>query len=127
MDYPHSTRAKKFFLVLMVGAGSGSAGSGVEVAAMPAARGVGGGSGSDSDADMDDAGNGFSDEEGAAGLRVEGRRRRGGGRRSKGGHKGVGKSRDWVLKKKAQMRARGYTNIPVDSKYTARRRKKIVV
>jgi hypothetical protein len=31
-----------------------------------------------------------------------------------------------VLKKKAQMRAKGYTAIPVDTKYTARKRKHIV-
>lgn len=44
-----------------------------------------------------------------------------GGKGPKGG--ALNKTRGWVLKKKAQMRAKGYTAIPADSKYTARRRK----
>ncbi len=31
--------------------------------------------------------------------------------------------RDWVVKKKKQMRSRGYTNIKQDTKYTGRKRK----
>ncbi len=35
-----------------------------------------------------------------------------------------GKGKSWILKKKEQMRAKGYTNIPPDSsKYTGRKRK----
>lgn len=36
------------------------------------------------------------------------------------------KTKGWILKKKAQMRKKGYTSIPVDTKYTGRKRKKIV-
>jgi hypothetical protein len=32
-------------------------------------------------------------------------------------------SRDWIVRKKAQQRARGYTNIKPDSRYTGRKRK----
>ena len=34
-----------------------------------------------------------------------------------------GATRDWIVKKKAQQRSRGYTNIKPDSKYTGRKRK----
>lgn len=33
------------------------------------------------------------------------------------------KGKDWVQKKKSQMRKKGYTNVPSDSKYTGRKRK----
>lgn len=36
------------------------------------------------------------------------------------------KTKSWILKKKSQMRQKGYTSIPVDTKYTGRRRKKVV-
>jgi hypothetical protein len=36
------------------------------------------------------------------------------------------KTKGWILKKKAQMRQKGYTSIPVDTKYTGRKRKKII-
>jgi 18S rRNA (guanine1575-N7)-methyltransferase len=36
------------------------------------------------------------------------------------------KTKDWIVKKKAQMRQKGYTSIPVDTKYTGRKRKKLV-
>lgn len=38
----------------------------------------------------------------------------------------MAKGKAWVLKKKAQMRGRGYENVPVDTKYTARKRKRFV-
>jgi 18S rRNA (guanine1575-N7)-methyltransferase len=34
-----------------------------------------------------------------------------------------GKGKSWVFRKKEQMRSRGYDNIPVDTKYTGRKRK----
>lgn len=34
------------------------------------------------------------------------------------------KTKSWILKKKSQMRKKGYTSIPVDTKYTGRKRKK---
>lgn len=68
----------------------------------------------------------MSEEEdvGMGEVRVEGRQRN---KRHRA--KGAGKSdaqlktKGWVLKKKAQMRKKGYKSIPVDSKYTGRKRK----
>lgn len=55
-------------------------------------------------------------------MQVAGRERAGKRRRTDGG-KGSGvKGRDWVLKKKGQMRARGYDIAP-DTKYTGRKRR----
>jgi hypothetical protein len=36
------------------------------------------------------------------------------------------KTKSWILKKKNQMRQKGYTSIPVDTKYTGRKRKKVI-
>lgn len=33
------------------------------------------------------------------------------------------KGKSWIFKKKEQMRRQGYSNIPVDTKYTGRKRK----
>ena len=52
---------------------------------------------------------------------TEGGVRKGG----QGGKRGGGKGRGWVLAKKAQMRKKGYDVAP-DSKYTARKRKRLV-
>jgi hypothetical protein len=58
-------------------------------------------------------------------VRNEGRQRKRHGKPKGGGKSGAQlKSKSWVLKKKAQMRGKGYTAIPVDTKYTARKRKK---
>ncbi|GAB4820640.1 hypothetical protein N2152v2_007686 [Parachlorella kessleri] len=100
VDFPHSTRAKKFFLVLMVGGG-----------AMPQARGMNGEEESDSE------GGGGSD--GGGTVKVAGRRTN---KRRKTGKGEVGR-RDWVVKKKQQQRNRGYTTIKQDTKYTGRKRK----
>lgn len=102
VDYPNSTRAKKYFLVLMVG---GSA-------AVPAAKGTGDAM---ETSDLEDE----VEEGGSQGVRVVARKRH------KGPHgKGQeGKGRSWILKKKQQMRGKGYTNIPADTKYTGRKRK----
>lgn len=41
---------------------------------------------------------------------------------------GVSKgSKQWVLKKKTQMRARGHEGVPRDTKYTARKRKRLAL
>lgn len=105
VDYPHSTRAKKYFLVLMVGPSS----------YVPQARGADGGEpgGSEDDEDM-------------AEVRVEGRQRRG-KKKQQAKPRGSGaqlRTKSWLLKKKAQMRAKGYAAIPVDTKYTGRKRSK---
>lgn len=47
---------------------------------------------------------------------MEGRRKGKRKRDDKESHK------EWVVRKKDQMRRRGYENIPTDSKYTARKR-----
>lgn len=108
VDFPNSTRAKKHFLVLMVGGGG----------SLPAAKD---GMGSDDEDDGDDEGNG---------VRVQGRNNN--KRRNKKGnfqhalsarHPDAKGGKSWVLKKKQQMREKGYGNVPADSKYTGRKRK----
>lgn len=105
VDYPNSTRAKKYFLVLMVG---GSA-------VVPAAKGTGDAM-ETSDVEEEEEGRGAPQ-----GVRVDGRKRHKGRHDGKGGQDGKG--RGWILKKKQQMRGKGYTNIPADTKYTGRKRK----
>ena len=114
VDFPNSTRAKKHFLVLMVGGGG----------ALPAAKD---GMGSDDDDDGDEEG---EDGNGGNGVRVQGRNNK--RRNKKGGsfqhslsarHPDAKGGKSWVLKKKQQMREKGYGNVPADSKYTARKRK----
>ncbi|BDA40889.1 probable 18S rRNA (guanine-N(7))-methyltransferase [Coccomyxa sp. Obi] len=102
VDFPHSTRAKKYFLVLMVG---GSA-------AMPAPKGMSGEA---------------SDEE-AETVAMAGRQQ---SKRRRVGSAGAGfssrhpeaKGKGWILKKKEQARHKGYVGIPSDTKYTGRKRK----
>ena len=94
VDFPHSTRAKKYFLVLMVGGTS----------AMPQAKGQ---DGEDSE----------EEEEEGCQVRVGERRHK----RRKGGKDGGKK--EWIVHKKQQQRNRGYTNIKPDTKYTGRKRK----
>ena len=93
VDFPHSTRAKKYFLVLMVGG----------QASLPSAKGMAG----------ED-----SDEEEAYGVRVSDRKTK---RRK--GNRGGESAKDWIVRKKQQQRGRGYTNIKADSKFTGRKRK----
>lgn len=57
-------------------------------------------------------------------VRVEGRQRKRHGKHKQIGSDAQLKTKSWVLKKKAQMRKKGYTSIPVDTKYTGRKRKK---
>ncbi|PNW79025.1 hypothetical protein CHLRE_09g398104v5 [Chlamydomonas reinhardtii] len=102
VDYPHSTRAKKYFLVLMVGTSI----------SVPTAKGLDGGEPEDEE-----------EEAAAEHVQVAGRDRN--KRRRTGSGKGDGKGREWVLRKKEQMRKKGYDIAP-DSKYTARKRKRVV-
>jgi 18S rRNA (guanine1575-N7)-methyltransferase len=53
-------------------------------------------------------------------LKAKGVKKGGGSRPAKG-------SREWVLHKKETMRKRGYDNIPTDTKYTARRRRRMAL
>eukprot|EP00887_Chlorella_sp_A99_P001439 scaffold8.g1439.t1 len=102
VDYPHSTRAKKYFLVLMVGG----------AAPAPAPRGLDGREPED------------EDEGAAAEVAVAQRRSRKRGRaRGGGGGGGGAKGRDWILRKKAQQRQRGRVAVKPDTKYTGRKRK----
>jgi 18S rRNA (guanine1575-N7)-methyltransferase len=106
VDFPNSTRAKKYFLVLMAGPTPSQ---------LPRAQGLDG------------------EEEAAGGVDVAGRRRRpakaGAGRAAERDSGGGGKrhphakGKAWVLKKKDQMRAKG-VEVPDDSRYTARKRKR---
>ncbi|CAG9460153.1 unnamed protein product [Pedinophyceae sp. YPF-701] len=96
VDFPHSTRAKKYFLVLMVGPST----------YQPQARGL---DGEEEDEEVD-----------AEGLEVYGRR---GGKRRKVGGGVAKKDKGWIVKKKEQMRKKGYENVPVSNKFTGRKRK----
>ena len=90
VDYPHSTRAKKYYLCLMVGAPRAAA-------ALPRAL----------------------QSEGE--VAVAARERPAGKRRKVEG--GGAKGKAWVLRKKDQMRLKGYVGIAPDTKYTGRKRK----
>ena len=100
VDYPNSTKRKKYYLCLFVGVSSNQV-------SLP--KGL-----SDTD--------GVEDDLGARTVNTL-KRSRDGSR--KPGHKqkraGV-KDRDWVLRKKDSQRRKG-DNVPLDSKYTARKRK----
>lgn len=106
VDFPHSTRAKKFFLVLMVGA--------------PAEP---------MDLQGLDGEPGAEDRRGGVSVvsRQHGRGRKkkhgGGGGGSLSARHPEAKGKAWVHKKKEAMRAKGYLNVPADSKHTGRKRK----
>eukprot|EP00262_Sarcandra_glabra_P009975 TRINITY_DN24816_c0_g1_i1.p1 TRINITY_DN24816_c0_g1~~TRINITY_DN24816_c0_g1_i1.p1 ORF type:complete len:290 (-),score=56.84 TRINITY_DN24816_c0_g1_i1:214-1083(-) len=101
VDYPHSTRAKKYYLVLTCGPPSLST-------TVPKAIGEDGESCTDESS---------SDEENQT-VSVSDRHRP----RKKMKMTKKGKGREWVLKKKEQMRKKGHS-VPLDTKYTARKRK----
>ncbi|GAB2251733.1 hypothetical protein Droror1_Dr00004580 [Drosera rotundifolia] len=102
VDYPHSSKSRKEYLVLTCGPPSLSASS------VPNGIGEDGGS---SDEDVSD------DEETqviSAGDRQRPRKKQKLNRKVRG--------REWILKKKEQMRRKGNV-VPVDTKYTGRKRK----
>lgn len=102
VDFPHSTRAKKYFLVLMVGSSS----------YQPQAKGI---DGEDSEEDQ---------ELQVASRQRSSKRRKTANDNIQGSHRHPeAKGKEWVYKKKTQMRKKGYTNVPTDSKYTGRKRK----
>ncbi|KAM0792902.1 hypothetical protein ACM66B_002663 [Microbotryomycetes sp. NB124-2] len=100
VDYPNSTKKKKFYLVLYSGQPDPSQ--------MPRALGVEGSEELDNDR-----------------IAFEKRRERAkssnGGRSSK--KRQSVKDLDWILKKKERYRQKGKADVPRDSKYTARKRK----
>jgi len=97
VDFPHSTKAKKYFMVLMVGGGS----------SLPQAKGTNG------EADYS-----YGEVEEEYGVKVNERRTK----RRKGKHGGETR-RDWISRKKQQQRGRGATNVKPDTKYSGRKRK----
>ncbi|KAL0843670.1 hypothetical protein Bca101_016916 [Brassica carinata] len=99
VDYPHSTKKRKEFLVLTCGSVPTSINDGHK-------EGY-------SDDDDDD-----SDEEENGMVCVSDRNRP----RKKQRTNKKGKGREWVLRKKEQSRRKG-NDVPADSKYTARKRK----
>ncbi|GAX85796.1 hypothetical protein CEUSTIGMA_g13211.t1 [Chlamydomonas eustigma] len=96
VDFPHSTRAKKYFLVLMVGTST----------YIPQAKGL----------------NGEDSNEERSEVKVHGR---GSNKKRKMGDGKGSKGKEWIFKKKEQMRKRGHTDIPLDTKYTGRKRRHI--
>ncbi|KAI5063491.1 hypothetical protein GOP47_0022038 [Adiantum capillus-veneris] len=104
VDYPHSTRAKKYFLCLVCGPASVNS-------ALPRAKV--GMEGDDSGSDLD------SGDEEQQTVTVAERHRPVKKRKLESKIKG----RAWVLKKKEQRRNHGFSNVPRDTKYTGRKRK----
>lgn len=96
VDYPNSTRAKKYFLVLAAGPPE----------ALPKAKG---------EFDDDDDGDDYE----RRGMRMDGRKSDKAGRHKKAKNY---KGKAWVLKKKEQYRNRGI-EVANDSKFTGRKRK----
>lgn len=105
VDYPNSRKARKMYLVLMVGSQGGQGGDNVPKAL------------DGSPAEVVERSR-MRDE-----VQNEKKRRKDGAR--KGGKKGkkelVGK--EWIMKKKELYRTRGKEGVPRDSKYTARKRR----
>ncbi|XP_024390204.1 18S rRNA (guanine-N(7))-methyltransferase RID2 [Physcomitrium patens] len=107
VDYPHSTRAKKYFLVLSCGPPS-------TATALPRAK-------EGNEMSEDEESGSECDEDGGTTVNVSERQRP--SKKQRKDSKKSGKGRSWILKKKEQRRHRGYTNVPDDSKYTGRKRK----
>ncbi|XP_026452845.1 18S rRNA (guanine-N(7))-methyltransferase RID2-like [Papaver somniferum] len=103
VDFPHSSKSRKEYLVLTCGAPSLST-------AVPSGK-----EGDEEESCSEDEGS--DDEENKTVSMADRQRPR---KRQKINKKG--KSREWVLKKKEQMRKKGNI-VPPDSKYTARKRK----
>jgi len=106
VDFPHSTKAKKYFLVLMIGPST--------VPQMPQAKGLDGMTEDydDPDEEMDE------DERGA--VEVYGRKK---GRMRKNSALQPKKNRAWIIKKKDSMRRKGRDVGALSNKYTGRKRK----
>nr|GMD21377.1 probable 18S rRNA (guanine-N(7))-methyltransferase [Ipomoea batatas] len=103
IDYPHSTKKKKEYLVLTCGPPSLSS-------ATPKAKGE--------DGECYSSDDDCSEDEENQTVCVSDRHRP----RKKQKVNKKGKGREWVVKKKDQMRKKG-KEVPRDTKYTARKRK----
>eukprot|EP00850_Spirogloea_muscicola_P011218 SM000069S20655 [mRNA] locus=s69:26030:28545:+ [translate_table: standard] len=106
IDYPHSTKAKKYYLVLAAGLPAAEA-------RLPKARGEDGGSGSEDESDGD-----VDNTQVIVAERERSKKRASGGAQNK-----RGKGRAWLLRKKEQRRNKGFADVPGDTKYTGRKRK----
>ncbi|KAI0780985.1 S-adenosyl-L-methionine-dependent methyltransferase [Trametes elegans] len=100
VDYPNSKKAKKVYLCLFVGGGGGG---------QQVPRGLEGDE---------------EDEEDEEKARFEKRRERLRSREKSGKRKNI-KDKHWILKKKELYRKRGKEGVPLDSKYTGRKRKAV--
>lgn len=98
VDFPNSTKAKKYFLVLLAGI--------EDDFVMPQAMGEGG-----------------EAQQQPGEVRNEGRRHASRRNRDRADRRQISKSREWVMNKKESQRRQGKT-VKNDSKYTARRRSK---
>ncbi|TKW42123.1 hypothetical protein SEVIR_1G362800v4 [Setaria viridis] len=105
VDWPHSSKAKKSYLVLTCGPPSIST-------SLPKGKGENG------EMCSDDEDDGSSDEDGDKTVGIYERNRS----KKRQKTKKNGKGKDWLLKKKEQMRRRGH-DVPADTKYTGRKRK----
>ena len=97
VDFPNSTRAKKYFLVLTAGARpspSASASTNVK-------------SSSNAEVEIGERNNRIKRKHGNSSTASIST-----------------KNRDWVLKKKELRRKRGFADVPKDTKFTARKRSK---
>ncbi|KAH9618097.1 hypothetical protein KSS87_009459 [Heliosperma pusillum] len=103
VDYPHSTKSRKEYLVLTCGPPSLST-------ATQKARGEDGGSFSEDESSGDEENSTVSVSD-----RHRPRKRQKLDKKTKG--------REWLLRKKEKMRSRG-VDVPADSKYTGRKRKR---
>jgi len=104
VDWPHSSKAKKSYLVLTCGPPSINT-------SLPKGKGENGEMCSDDDDES-------SDEDGDKTVGIYERNRS----KKRQKTKKNGKGKDWLLKKKEQMRRRGH-DVPADTKYTGRKRK----
>ncbi|KAI0748074.1 williams-Beuren syndrome critical region protein 22 [Daedaleopsis nitida] len=99
VDFPNSKKARKVFLCLFVGGGGG---------AQQVPKGLEG-----------------EEEEGMEGKALFEKRRERLRSRDKGGKRKGVKDKEWILKKKELYRQRGKEGVPLDSKYTGRKRKAV--
>lgn len=106
VDFPHSTKKRKEYLVLTCGAPSIN-------------TSVPKGKTEDEESCSDDEDDFSGDEENQTVCNSDRHRPR---KKQRINKKGKGKGREWILKKKDQMRRKGNV-VPPDTKYTARKRK----
>jgi 18S rRNA (guanine1575-N7)-methyltransferase len=104
VDYPNSTKAKKYFLCLYSGPPSSFV--------VPSAKSHG----------MEEDDGDDEDEEDSGRIKVNGRERELMQRRRRKGKKGDITKKDWILQKKERRRKQG-KDVKANSKYTGRKRK----